>query len=123
MITLVKDMALPYTLSTDKSDVKTVFHIKCMTADMHQQYISRYVFEQNNQDATVEAKARTLVQCDRETLQRCIDHVDNAYNQGDTISTRDEIAKLLHEVDWPTLQELLRASQSMSILDADTKNA
>lgn len=112
-----------YILEYDReNDTSTVWHLKAQTSEETQTFLSRYSRESMKKGGSDEAKGVRLNAVDKQQLSRVLVRVDNAYEVGDSITTPEELRQVIDLLDFNGLQELLRASQNMSVLGSEEKN-
>ena len=112
-----------YVLLFDRGNaVQTVFWIIPMSPEQATAYKHRWTKESGDRNTNPERRAREAVGVDRRELQRILDHVDNAWVEGDSVVGEDVVA-VIAKLDFLSMQELLLASQSMAALKEGAKKS
>lgn len=122
MFSAVKKEPVPYVLLSDRANtIQTIWWLTPMTAEEANEYRVRWRVENEKYQNAAPQRARKTIDVDREQLMRNLSKVDNAGVEGKTVEGADLGDFVKESVDFGDLQELLRAAQSMSELEAGAK--
>lgn len=117
-----KPYILPYDRSAKEGHVPTVWWLRPQTAEETSTFQYRWGRQSDRIELPPDARAREVTKVEREQLQSVLSKVDNAFEVGDCLEDPVEIAEAVRKLDYFDLQELLRASQRMSVLGETEKN-
>ena len=124
MFTPVSDAPVPYALRADRvNEPPTLFHLTPQTAGKTQSYLTRYATIASKGSTNDPARGERLTRFDREHVLSCLTLVENAYAVGDEVSDAEGLAKIVGQLDFNSLQELITAAQSMTALKEQEKNS
>jgi len=113
-----------YVLEYDRqSDVQTVWHLKAQNSEDTQGFLTRYNREAMKRGGSDEVRGQKLNQVDKQQLQRVLVRVDNCFEEGDKVVEPEDLRRAIDLLDYNSLQELLRASQNVSVLGLEEKNS
>lgn len=120
--------ATPWVFPEQRADAKfegvqTILHITPMLYEEWTTYAMRRVEQEEKRGVAVEVRAREVTKVDRETVRSCVNRAENVYEDGDDLTTPEEIGKFIERLDWQRMQQVLYAVRSASALKEGAKNS
>jgi hypothetical protein len=103
--------------------VQTILDITPMTYEEWTTYAMRRVEQEEKRGVAVDVRAKQVTAVDREAVRSCVARARNVYEDGDDLTTPEEIGKFIERLDWQRIQQVLFAVRSASALKEGAKNS